>query len=113
MLRLRREDPVLQRQDRWRMLAEAPAEKLVAVERWSEDERERRLLLVNFGDARPFDIGTQEWLGEAASLAWRAMLSTAEERFSGPGVDLGELRLDPGRPVELPERSATLWAAES
>jgi maltooligosyltrehalose trehalohydrolase len=112
LLRLRREDAVLCRQDRRRMLAEAPADMLVAVERWSEEETERRLLLVNFGDAQAFDVGAQEWMGEAASLSWRAMLSTAEERFAGPGVDLGGLRLDPGRPVELPERSATLWAAE-
>jgi len=94
------------------MLAEAPADMLVAVERWSEEETERRLLLVNFGDAQAFDVGAQAWLGEAASLSWEAILSTAEERFAGPGVDLERLRLEPGRPLELPERSATLWAAE-
>jgi maltooligosyltrehalose trehalohydrolase len=111
LLHLRRDDPVLRMQDRWRMLTAAPAASVVAVERWNEEE-ERRLLLVNFGDAVAFDVGTQEWLGEPASRSWRVVVSTSEARFGGPGVDPARLALEPGRAIELPERSATLWAAE-
>ena len=111
LLDLRREDTVLRRQDRWRMLAQAAAPNVVAVQRWSEED-DRRLLLVNFAEVTTFDAGAQEWLGQSASRRWRALLSTAEERFGGPGADLAKLRLVPGRAVELPQRSATLWAAE-
>ena len=93
------------------MLAEAAAPNVVAVERWSEED-DRRLLLVNFGEAAAFDAGAQKWLGQSASRSWKALLSTAEERFGGAGADLAKLRLVPGRAVELPGRSATLWAAE-
>jgi maltooligosyltrehalose trehalohydrolase len=111
LLHLRRDDPVLRMQDRWRMLTAAPSASLLAVERWNEQE-ERRLLLVNFGDRTAFDAGAQEWLGESASRTWRVMFSTAEARFGGPGIDAERLALAPGRAIELPERSATLWAAE-
>jgi len=111
LLRIRREDPVLRDQHRWRLLAEAPAPALVAVERWSEDE-ERRLLLVNFGHATPFDLGEQAWMGGAAKLSWWPMISTAEEQFAGPGADMDALVLEGGRAVEMPSRSAVLWRAD-
>ncbi|MEX2160140.1 MAG: malto-oligosyltrehalose trehalohydrolase [Dehalococcoidia bacterium] len=110
LLHLRRDDPVLRMHDRWRMLTAAPSASIVAVERWNEAE-ERRLLLVNFGDAAAFDAGTQGWLGESAARSWRVVVSTAEARFGGLAIDPARLALMPGRAVELPERSATLWAA--
>ncbi|OGO52051.1 MAG: malto-oligosyltrehalose trehalohydrolase, partial [Chloroflexi bacterium RBG_16_68_14] len=58
LLRLRREDSVLRRQDRGHLLAEAPAPGLVGVARW-DGEGHRRLLLVNFGQAVAFDVGEQ------------------------------------------------------
>ncbi len=112
LLRLRREDPVLSKQDRWQLLAEAPGPALVGVERWDE-AAERRLLLVNFGAEALFDIGEQSWLGESAQVAWQPLLATAEERFSGPGADLNALRLRPGAPIELPPGCAALWRADT
>ncbi len=111
LLRLRREDPVLRQQDRSRLRAEAPTPALVAVARQDEDGR-RLLLLANFGETVCFDVGEQAWLGEAASLAWRSLLSTAEERFAGPGGDAIAPALEPGVAVDLPPRCAVLWAAE-
>ena len=112
LLHLRRDDPVLRVQDRWRLLAQAPAPALVAVERWDQDER-RRLLLVNFGHPLRFDVGEQAWLGDAAALRWRLLLSTAEERFAGPGADASALALRPGEALDLPPRCALLFAADS
>lgn len=110
LLALRRDDAVLSRPHRWRMLAEAPAPALVAVERW-DDDGNRRLLLVNFGHAAAFDLTEQHWLGEAANLSWEPMLSTAEERFAGPGAEMDALKLAPGAAVEVPPRCAVLWQA--
>ena len=112
LLRLRREDPVLRRQDRWRLLAEGLGTALVAVERWDEEGR-RRLLLANLGEEARFDLGEQEWLGEAAQRIWQPLLSTAEERFAGPGADLAALTLRAGAPIVLPGGCAVLWAAEA
>ena len=110
LLRLRREDPVLQRQDRSRLRAEALSPELLALERWGEAGH-RRLLLVNFGEAARFDASEQAWLGES-NLVWRPLLSTAEARFAGPGSDLAALTLHPGIAVDVPPRCAVLWAAE-
>ncbi|MEX1254334.1 MAG: malto-oligosyltrehalose trehalohydrolase [Dehalococcoidia bacterium] len=109
LLRLRREDAVLRAQDRWRLLAAALAPELVGIERW-DAEGERRLLLVNFGQQASFDVASQAWLGDAATLTWRPLLSTSEARFAGPGAPLEGLTLQPDAAIALPARCATLWA---
>jgi maltooligosyltrehalose trehalohydrolase len=111
LLRLRRSDPVLCVQDRWRLLAESPAPGVVAFERWDDDGR-RRLVAVNFGEAFELSLDAQAWLGDARALSWQAVLSTAEQRFAGPGCDLGGLALRPGAAVNFPARSAVLWQAD-
>lgn len=111
LLSLRRNDPVLSKQDRARMQAQAIGSELLGVLRW-DDEGRRRLLLVNFGGATRFALAEQAWLGEAAQLAWRPLLSTAEQRFAGPGADLSALPLRPGAAVELPPHCAVLCAAD-
>jgi maltooligosyltrehalose trehalohydrolase len=100
LLRLRRDDPVLRTQSREHLRAEALATGVLAVERWNE-RGERRRLIVNFGEATRIDHGSPD--------AWRAVLSTAQARFAGPGVDLDALALRPGEAVELLARSAVLW----
>jgi maltooligosyltrehalose trehalohydrolase len=112
LLRIRRADAVLHAWDRWRMLTEAVGDAAVAIERW-DDEGRRRLLIVNFGDAMEIDVGEQRWMGQARELLWRAVLCSAEERFSGPGVDLADVALQPGEPVSLPGRSAIRWLSEA
>ncbi len=107
LLRLRREDPVLRMQSREHLRAKALSMKTLAIE--SRDERsDRRLLVVNFGEAIRIDAG-----GLDSNIAWHAVLSTAEERFAGPGGALDALALRPGAAVELPARSAVLWESAS
>ena len=110
LLRLRREDPVLREEDRSRVRTEAIGRDALAMERWAGGAR--RLLLVNFGESVRFDTGEQAWLGEAASVQWHPILSTAEARFAGPGAELEKLALRSGAAIELPPRCALLWAAE-
>jgi maltooligosyltrehalose trehalohydrolase len=111
LLRTRRADAVLRAWDRWRMLAEAVGDAAVAVERWDEDGR-RRLLVVNFGEALDFVLDHQAWMGKARELMWRAVLCSAEARYSGPGVDLVDLTLEPGEVITLPAHSATRWTSQ-
>jgi maltooligosyltrehalose trehalohydrolase len=100
LLRLRREDVVFQNA-RLRSRAEVAGEAVLVVERG--DALERRLIAVNFGDAVRLErVGT-----------WQPVLSTAEERFAGQGIDLARLRLEAGKAVELPARSTTVWRAEA
>jgi maltooligosyltrehalose trehalohydrolase len=102
LLRLRRDDPVLRTQSRAHQRAEALATGVLAVERWNE-QGERRRLIVNFGEATRIEYGSPG--------PWRALLSTAEARFAGPGIDLDALTLLPGEAVELPAACAVLWRA--
>ena len=99
LLRLRREDAVLRTQRRDHLRASALADGALAVERWNGDG-ERRLLLVNFGAAARVGYGSD---------SWRALLSTAEARYAGPGVELDSLRLSPSNAIELPAGCAVLY----
>jgi maltooligosyltrehalose trehalohydrolase len=103
LLWLRRSDPVLSRQDRTKLAAEALNAMALRMERW-DDEGNRRLVLVNFGDELLLEP-------EPTDMAhgWRPLLSTAEERFAGAGVDLASLSLAAGAAVRVPARSTTLW----
>ncbi len=109
LLRLRRDDPVLRRQDRWNLLAEGLGVALIAVERWDGEGR-RRLLLANLGDEAHLSLDEQAWLGEAAALTWQPILATSEERFAGPGV--APSPLVPGTTIVLPPACAALWAID-
>ena len=118
LLRLWREDAAFQKRDRDSLVAVALGPSLLGLASWSGGDR--RLLIVNFGAATSIDVAEQAWL-DGPSLegrggqqaAWRPLLSTAEERFAGPGSELPALTLQPGVAVELPEHCAVLWAAET
>jgi maltooligosyltrehalose trehalohydrolase len=98
LLRLRREDPVFRTGARSR--AEPFDENVLVIERGDKD---RRLIAVNFGEAVTF----------TRDGAWRPILSTAEARLAGPGVNRDRLRIEGDAVVELPGRSTTLWRSES
>jgi maltooligosyltrehalose trehalohydrolase len=100
LLRMRRDDPVVRLQRRDLLRAQALGKKAVAVERWNESG-DRRLLIANFGE--PVDIKADRF-GEGR---WQPALSTAEQRFGGPGAALEPLT--PGKRIALPGRSATVW----
>jgi maltooligosyltrehalose trehalohydrolase len=102
LLRLRREDPVLRARSGERLRAWPLGEKALAVERWNDDG-ERRLLVANFGTQLRVEAG------QLSEHEWRPQLSTAEQRFSGPGVDLASLPARPGGVIELPAQCAVLY----
>ncbi len=101
LLSLRRSDLVLREQDGSRLRAEAVSDDVLVVERGLNADR--RLVVVNFSEGCSF----------SRQGLWGPMLSTAEERFAGPGVDLVTLRIDGGGSVQLPAESTTLWKADS
>ena len=81
LLTLRRDDPVLRRQDRGQMHAIAASDQLLLVRMW--DGREERLIVCNFGlaiDATPSASGVPD---ELLKLDWRVLLSTEARRFGG------------------------------
>ena len=45
--------------------------------------------------------------------AWEPVLSSAEERFAGPGVDLTSLAMDGDSSVGLPPRAAVVWRSRA
>ncbi len=102
LLRLRRDDPVLRGRSRERLRAWALSETAIAVERWTDDG-ERWLLTANFG------VQLRIEAGQLGAHEWRPQLSTAEQRFSGPGADLASLAAGPGGVIELPAQCAVLY----
>ena len=67
------------------------------------------LVVANFGERAeallPDHVGA---LG-----AWEPVLSSAEERFAGPGVDLTSLAMDGDSSVGLPPRAAVVWRSRA
>jgi maltooligosyltrehalose trehalohydrolase len=75
LLAMRRDDPVLKRQDRLAMRARALSQHVLAIRR-SHDGQER-LLLANFGDeAAEISAPTAGAVGVVESDAWRVVWST-------------------------------------
>lgn len=102
LLRLRRDDPVLRARSRERLRAWPLSGKAIAVERWN-DAGERRLLVANFGAQLRIEGG------QLGAHEWRPQLSTAEQRFAGPSVDLASPAAQPGGVIELPAQCAVLY----
>ncbi|MBI4492576.1 MAG: malto-oligosyltrehalose trehalohydrolase [Chloroflexi bacterium] len=102
LLRLRRDDPVLARQDRHAARAQALSADLLALHGWHGDEH--RLLLANFGAAA--EVRVSDFLGGGVPSGWRPLLDTNELRFGGRGA----LAAAQGGRVAVPARSAVLLA---
>lgn len=93
LLAIRRDDVVFAKRT-LRSHARAVSQEVLAVERG--DAKERRLVLVNFGDTT-----TVKHQG-----SWKLVLSTAEARFAGPGTDAKRVA---SSAVALPPHSTTVW----
>jgi maltooligosyltrehalose trehalohydrolase len=103
LLTLRRDDPVLRVQDRDRLRASAPAERVVALHRWAESGH--RLALVNFGDS--VDVTLTEVLDPSAPPGeWRVRWHSNAKRYGGDGA----LPAVSGGSVHLPPWTAVLLA---
>lgn len=104
LLRLRREDSVINRQDRHAIRVCCLSHDMLAVHLWHGSAQ--RLLIVNFGAAarvRPSEIA-----GAPESALWRSVINTGDPRFGGSGsrteIRSGSLAVGP--------RSAVLLAAD-
>jgi maltooligosyltrehalose trehalohydrolase len=104
VLRLRREDPVLRRQNRHALRARAVTKDLLAVRSW--DGSAQRLLLANFGPSVAVSMAQESGGGGGR---WRVILDTGEQRFGGPGIPARFA----GDRLVVPERTAVVLAAES
>ncbi|MCC7370129.1 MAG: malto-oligosyltrehalose trehalohydrolase [Chloroflexi bacterium] len=97
LLRLRRDDPVLRRQDRSATRAAALTTDLLAIRRFQDDDE--RLLLANFGaDAVVVDAIAMENLGLFNPEGWRLLWSTPSTTSADEAV------------LTIPGRSARILA---
>jgi maltooligosyltrehalose trehalohydrolase len=107
LIALRRNDRVLQRQDRGAMRAVAASDQLLLVHMARGDEQ--RLIVLNTGvaiDATPEAAGVP---ADIARLLWQPLISTEERRFGGTN---DQVRFDEGL-IALPPQSATFFAASA
>lgn len=103
LLRLRRTDAVLCRQDRQTLSAQVAGSDLLAL-LWRDDMMSR-VLLANFGTATTVSLAAL--LRQPPTGDWRVCLDTNEQRFGGSGV----LTVVSAVTVRLPERLAVFLAA--
>jgi maltooligosyltrehalose trehalohydrolase len=106
LLTLRREDPVLRRQDRTHMQAIAASEQLLIIRMW--DGPEERLVVCNVGlavDATPEAAGVPR---DLIDFEWRVLLSTNERRFGGTD---DRVRFD-AELIAMPPHTAVVLASK-
>ncbi len=111
LLRLRQADPVLARQDRQRTHAQAIGVHLLMVHRWHEEEH--RLLLANFGAATRLPIVNLPAPAAIYRRPWRLLLSTADRRLGGSGERSRWDGRGAARWLNLPARSAAIFAVSA
>lgn len=85
LLRLRREDPVLSRQDADGILGAALSERVLVLRFLGEGASADRLLLVNLGAQLTFSPCSEPLLAPDPGTIWSLLLSSEETRFGGRG----------------------------
>lgn len=108
LLRMRREDEVLQHNDWQKTHAFALTAEMVAVQRWWGTKQ--RLMLANFGPEVRLSVQDVEAFAPFASRPWKLLLSTTDEAYGGSGEvpDLAGVLEE--RVVTVPARSALVFA---
>jgi maltooligosyltrehalose trehalohydrolase len=106
LLQLRREDPVLARQDR-RLIDGAVLGPQALVLRFETDTDDDRLLVVNLGPDLSLIPAPEPLLAPVTGGTWKLLWSSDHPRYGGPGV------LNPvtGEGWHVPGSSSVLWAA--
>jgi maltooligosyltrehalose trehalohydrolase len=111
LLHLRRNDPVLQIQDRARTKVTTHGFITLSVLRWTDQEQ--RLLIANFGAG--VDIPLERSLethGNGSEEHWNLLLASSSNRYGGSGK-LPRLELDRSEPrIVMPARTAAIWAVD-
>lgn len=107
LLRLRREDPLIARQDRSRIDGAVLGPQAFAL-RFFGDAGDDRLLVVNLGAALVYVPAPEPLLAPVGGGSWRLVWSSDDARYGGPGVinPCGE------DGWQLPGASAVLFTAE-
>ena len=107
LLALRRDDPVLAVRDRSTSQAGPVGARAVALVRQHGDAR--RLLVANFGAALTIRVAHNPLLAKLPEGEWTRTLSTADERYGGPGTVPSFAGTGDDRTIEVPARSAALF----
>jgi maltooligosyltrehalose trehalohydrolase len=85
LLRLRREDPVMRRQDRKGIDGAVLAERAFVL-RWFSAQHGDRLLLVNLGDELELEPPAEPLLAPPGGGGWTLLWSSDDPRYAGHGV---------------------------
>jgi maltooligosyltrehalose trehalohydrolase len=106
LLQLRREDPVLARQDR-RLIDGAVLGPQALVLRFETETDDDRLLVVNLGPDLPLVPAPEPLLAPVRGGTWKLLWSSDHPRYGGPGV------LNPmsEKGWHVPAGNSVLWAA--
>lgn len=107
LLRMRREDPVLRRQDGGQLDGATLSEHAFVL-RWFDDEHDDRLLLVNLGQDLVLDPAPEPLLGPVPGRQWRMIWSSEEPQYGGNGA---YTPVDERQRWRVPGNSATLMHA--
>ncbi|HZP88303.1 MAG TPA: malto-oligosyltrehalose trehalohydrolase [Burkholderiales bacterium] len=106
LLSLRREDPVIARQDRFAIDGAVLSDRAFVL-RWFDDQWGDRLLAVNLGDELDFCPAPEPLLAPPCNAEWELKWSSEHPRYEGLGV----LMPCTDKGWRLPGESATLlWA---
>jgi maltooligosyltrehalose trehalohydrolase len=108
LLRLRREDPVLQRQV-WRGIDGAVLSPSAFVVRYFSPDGQDRLLLVNLGSDLQFDPAPEPLLAPPSGRLWSVLFSTADLRYGGTGTP----SIETEQGLHLPGETAVVLVPES
>jgi maltooligosyltrehalose trehalohydrolase len=108
LLRLRREDPVLTVQEKSLSKATAVGPQIVIVERWHENER--RLLVANFGPSVGLTFADQPDLSHLLAADLGLLITSSDRKFGGDGSTCGLVTVNGQRRIEMPARTATIFA---
>lgn len=85
LLRLRREDPLVARQDRRRLDGAVLGDSALCV-RYFGEGGDDRLLLANWGLDLEYDPGPEPLLAPPHGREWRLVFSSDDARYGGPGA---------------------------
>jgi maltooligosyltrehalose trehalohydrolase len=86
LLRLRREDPLIARQDRWQLDGAVLGSHTLAVRFFGDTEELDRLLLVNLGSDLEYMPAPEPLLAPIPGGSWRLLWSSDDPRYAGPGI---------------------------
>jgi maltooligosyltrehalose trehalohydrolase len=111
LLALRRDDVVLSDPARHRTRVAPVGAQVVVMHRWSEDGREHRVLVANFGAVSELPRATTPGLQEVPAGEWRQILSTSDAKFGGVHQAL-PVSAETPECISVPARSAVIFAVE-